>query len=164
MLFRSTVTCVLGRAIDLSPVLEPLCDMHQFNKDPKRGLRLRRFIVLKDEWVILKDLHRLLDVCDTYSVCFARDLTAALQPFLFATNQISSNRHALIQDVIPFIDVLTDHVEKFKADTSNSPVVRAAASRGRIILDRYYSRTDEVAIYHVAMRTCFFFSFHFTVS
>ena len=59
--------------------------------------------------------------------------------------------------MIPFIDILTDHVEKFKADTSNSPVVRAAASRGRIILDRYYSRTDEVAIYRVAMRTCFFF-------
>ncbi|PIL35261.1 hypothetical protein GSI_01986 [Ganoderma sinense ZZ0214-1] len=129
----NTVTCVLGRAIDLSPVLEPLCDMHQFNKDPKRGLRLRRFIVLENEWDVLKDLHRLLD------------------PFLFATNQISSNRHALIQDVIPFIDVLTEHVEKFKADTSVSRVVRAAAARGRIILDRYYSRTDEVAIYRVAM-------------
>ena len=148
----NTVTCVLGRAINLSPVLEPLCDMHQFNKDPKRGLRLRRFIVTKDEWVILKDLHRLLDVRAIFAVCFARKLTVPFQPFLFATNQISSNRHALIQDVIPFIDILTDHVEKYKADTTKSRVVRAAAARGRIILDRYYSRTDEVAIYRVAMR------------
>ena len=36
----NTVTCVLGRTIDLSPVLDKLCDMYQFNKDPKRGLRL----------------------------------------------------------------------------------------------------------------------------
>lgn len=66
---------------------------------------------------------------------------------------MSSNRHALIQDVIPYIDVLTELVEKFKADPTVSPVVRAAAARGRIILDWYYSRTDDVAIYRIAMCT-----------
>ena len=64
---------------------------------------------------------------------------------------MSSNRHALIQDVIPYIDVLTEHIEKFKADTTVSRVVRGAAARARIILDRYYSRTDDVAIYRIAM-------------
>ena len=64
---------------------------------------------------------------------------------------MSSNRRALIQDVIPYIDVLTELVEKFKADLTVSPVVCAAAARGRIILDRYYSRTDDIAIYRIAM-------------
>ena len=64
---------------------------------------------------------------------------------------MSSNCHALIQDVIPYINVLTELIEKFKADPTVSPVVRAAAARGRIILDRYYSRTDDIAIYRIAM-------------
>ena len=58
----NTVTCVLGRAIDLSPVLGNLCNMYQFNKDPKCGLRLQRFIIKDKEWTVLKDLHHLLDV------------------------------------------------------------------------------------------------------
>lgn len=151
----NTVTCVVGRAIDLNPVLDDLCDMHQFNKDPKRGLRLRRFILKDEEWTVLKDLHRLLDVsgaCVATVLCLSAYLSEShAQPFLFATNQISSSRHALIQDVIPFIDVLTEHVHKFKTDPTVSQVVRAAAARGRIILDRYYSHTDEVAVYRVAM-------------
>ena len=79
-----------------------------------------------------------------------------MQPFLFATNKMSSNRHALIQDVIPYIDILTEHVDKFKADASKKAVVRAAAARGRVILDRYYSRTDEGSIYRIAMRMYLF--------
>ena len=65
---------------------------------------------------------------------------------------MSSHRHALIQDVIPYLDILTEHVDKFKADTSKAATVRAAAARGRVILDRYYSRTDEGSIYRIAMR------------
>ena len=66
---------------------------------------------------------------------------------------MSSNCHALIQDVIPYIDVLTELIEKFKADPMVSPVVRVATARGHIILDRYYSRTDDIAIYRIAMCT-----------
>ena len=58
----NTVTIMLARATDMRPVLGYLCDMHQFNKDSK-GLRLRRFILSDQEWAILSDLHRLLDVC-----------------------------------------------------------------------------------------------------
>ena len=65
----NTVTCVLGRAIDLSPVLDKLCDMYQFNKDPKRSLRLRHFIIKDPEWTVLKDLHRLLDVSPMFTHC-----------------------------------------------------------------------------------------------
>ncbi|PIL36543.1 hypothetical protein GSI_00232 [Ganoderma sinense ZZ0214-1] len=65
-------------------------------KDPKWGLHLYWFIMLENERDVLKDLHHLLNL------------------FLFTTNQISSNQHALIQDVILFINIFTEHVEKFK--------------------------------------------------
>ena len=66
---------------------------------------------------------------------------------------MSSNHHALIQDVIPYIDILTEHLDKFRDDALVSRAVRAAAERGGIMLNQYYSRTDEVRIYRIAMRT-----------
>ncbi|KAH9856051.1 hypothetical protein C2E23DRAFT_707219, partial [Lenzites betulinus] len=124
----NTVTEVIQRALDMKEVLGDLCDMHQFNKD-KRGPRLRRFILNEDEWALLDDLFRLLD------------------PFLFATKQISTSKHAVVQEVIPFIDILTTHFDSFRNDEDLAPSVRAAAERGRAILDKYYQRTDESIVY-----------------
>ncbi|OJT13075.1 Zinc finger BED domain-containing protein 4 [Trametes pubescens] len=128
----NTVTEVIKRALEMKEVLGDLCDMHQFNKD-KRGPRLRRFVLEDDEWTLLDEVHRLLD------------------PFLYATKQISVSDRALVQDVIPYIDVLTSHVDTFRNDASLSPIVRAAAQRGREILDKYYKRTDETIVYRIAM-------------
>ncbi|OJT11245.1 hypothetical protein TRAPUB_12245 [Trametes pubescens] len=127
----NTVTEVLKRAKQMKEVLGDLCDMHQFNK--KTGPRLRRFILLDSEWDTLDELLRLLD------------------PFLYATKQISASERALVQDVIPYIDILTNHVDDFTKDVSVSPIVRAAARRGRRILDKYYKCTDETIIYRIAM-------------
>ncbi|KAL1937892.1 hypothetical protein VTO73DRAFT_12785 [Trametes versicolor] len=120
---------VLIRA--LKDVLGDLCDMHQFNK--KTGPRLRRFILVDSEWDTLDELLRLLD------------------PFLYATKKISASERALVQDVILYIDILMNHVDNFTKDDSLSPVVRAAAQRGRAILDKYYKCTDETMIYRIAM-------------
>ena len=73
------------------------------------------------------------------------------QPFLFATKAVSASSRALVHDVIPYMDVLTRHVDEFRRDDSLSPMVREAANRGRKILDKYYSRTDETIIFRVAM-------------
>ncbi|RPD70490.1 hypothetical protein L226DRAFT_426001, partial [Lentinus tigrinus ALCF2SS1-7] len=67
------------------------------------------------------------------------------------TRQISSSSRALVHEVIPYIDLLTTHVDRFASDTSLEPCVRAAAQRGRIILDKYYGLTDETCIYRIAM-------------
>ncbi len=60
---------------------------------------------------------------------------------------------ALIQDVIPYMDILTNLVDKFRKDEKLAPSVRAAAQRGRVILDKYYTLTDETMIYRLAMST-----------
>ncbi len=56
----NTVTEVIGRALQMRPVLADLCDMVQFNKP--RGACLRQYILNDDEWTVLQQLHDLLDV------------------------------------------------------------------------------------------------------
>ena len=56
----NTVHDALERAIDMQDVLGELCDKAQFNK--RSGARLRRFIVTDEEWQLIDQLYRLLDV------------------------------------------------------------------------------------------------------
>ena len=58
----NTFTMVLARAIEMKDVLSGLCDMHQFNQRDKQGARLRRYILSDEEWKVIEELHRLLDV------------------------------------------------------------------------------------------------------
>ncbi|KAI0682997.1 hypothetical protein C8T65DRAFT_595632, partial [Cerioporus squamosus] len=67
------------------------------------------------------------------------------------TRQISASGRATVQVVIPYIDLLTNHVDKFARDETLLPCVRAAAKRGRAILDKYYERTDENIVHRNAM-------------
>ncbi|KAF8573602.1 hypothetical protein K439DRAFT_948840 [Ramaria rubella] len=54
-------------------------------------------------------------------------------------------------EVILIIDILTATLDKFASDHAIFPAVRAAAAKGRHILDKYYSLTDDSIIYRVAM-------------
>ena len=51
------------------------------------------------------------------------------------------------------MDSPTDHLDKFRNDADIPPVVRAAAYRGRKLLDRYYSYTDNSIVFRIAMST-----------
>lgn len=56
----NTVAHVLERALDMHEVLDALCNEPQFNK--RTGARLRRFILTENEWKLIEQLFRLLDV------------------------------------------------------------------------------------------------------
>ena len=58
----NTVTDVLERALEMRGVLAELCDDARFNKARDRGMRLRRFLLDDEEWTVIEELHRLLDV------------------------------------------------------------------------------------------------------
>ena len=73
------------------------------------------------------------------------------QPFLYATNKMSTNKHALVHEVIPYMDILTEHLARFKDDRVLHPVVRAASERGIEVINRYYSKTDQSVVYRIAM-------------
>ncbi|PIL30809.1 hypothetical protein GSI_06977 [Ganoderma sinense ZZ0214-1] len=77
--------------------------------------------------------------------------TELLDPFVFATRQISSSDRALVHEVIPYMDALTEHLDKFSNDESLTPTVHMAAKRRRVVLDKYYGLTNETIIYHIAM-------------
>ncbi len=62
----NTVVKVLNRAVTMKAVLSELCDKAQFNKP--RGIRLRRYVLTDEEWVVIEQLRLLLDVSST-AVC-----------------------------------------------------------------------------------------------
>lgn len=60
-------------------------------------------------------------------------------------------RIPLIHEVIPIMDILTKKIDDSITDTSLHIAVRAAAARGRVILNKYYSKTDESIMYRMGM-------------
>ncbi|PIL29554.1 hypothetical protein GSI_08362 [Ganoderma sinense ZZ0214-1] len=114
----NTVTMVLARALDLRPILFGVCDKAEFNKS--QGVRLRRFIIEDEDWPILEQLHELLAV------------------FLEATMAISHSSTPLLHDVIPWIDVMTHHLEDTRDNIEKLPI-------------KYYKHTDETPFYRVAI-------------
>ncbi len=51
------------------------------------------------------------------------------------------------------MDILTHKINDAIQDESLHIAVRAAAARGRVILDKYYSKTDQSIMYRMAMST-----------
>ena len=68
---------------------------------------------------------------------------------------MSKGDYALVHNVIPSMDILTEHLDAFKDDTNLKPIIRVAAVRGLAIMNKYYSRTDESEIYRISMSKCF---------
>ena len=64
---------------------------------------------------------------------------------------MSTNRHALVHEVIPYMDILTEHLARFKDDHVLHPVVCAASEQGIEVINQYYSKTDQSVIYRIAM-------------
>lgn len=56
----NTVVEVLNRAVTMKSVLGELCDKAQFNKP--RGIRLQRYVLTEEEWLVIEQLRLLLDV------------------------------------------------------------------------------------------------------
>lgn len=73
------------------------------------------------------------------------------QVFLIATKQMSQSKTPLLHQVIPVFDIITRALDDHYSDPTLPPAVRAAAIRGRTMLDKYYGLTDDSIVYRVAM-------------
>jgi hypothetical protein len=82
------------------------------------------------------------------------------QVFLEATKKMSQSQVPLLHEVIPLIDIITHHIDKFIDNTENFPAVRSAARQGRAMIDKYYGLTDESIVYRVAMSGSVFLSIY----
>lgn len=59
----------------------------------------------------------------------------------------------MLADVIVHYDILNSEYSKMGVDTSLPLYLRHAANRARIVLNRYYQKTDESDLYRLAMWT-----------
>ena len=74
-----------------------------------------------------------------------------VQVFTYATMKISTNKIPLIHEVIPHIDVITSTLDEFMDDGTKHPAVWHAALRGLLMLNKYYTLTDESIVFRIAM-------------
>jgi hypothetical protein len=65
---------------------------------------------------------------------------------------MSSSSVPRLYGVIPIMDKLTQALDNFPSDSSLLPAIRAAATRGRVVLNKYYSLTDDSIMYRLAIR------------
>ncbi|KAF9064976.1 hypothetical protein BDP27DRAFT_1195606, partial [Rhodocollybia butyracea] len=68
-----------------------------------------------------------------------------------ATNWISTSKYPTLHQVIPTMDILNDMLEKEFNDTARPAVIHRAIQRGIIVLDKYYSLTDDSIMWKTAM-------------
>lgn len=61
----------------------------------------------------------------------------------------------LLHEVIPALDYATQYLEKAVKNATTVSTVRVAAARGLVVVDEYYSKTDESIMYRSAMSKLF---------
>ena len=91
----------------------------------------------------------LFDVC--LSHLKLHQLIFPHQMFLTATKKICQNKVPLIHQVIPIIDIVSKALDEFIDDATLPPAICSAAVHGSLMLNKYYSKTDESVIFRIAM-------------
>jgi hypothetical protein len=76
--------------------------------------------------------------------------------FLFVTKEVSKNTIPRIHEVIPFIDWLTDAMDDFASNPDLPTSLCLAAKRGSMMMNKYYAKTDESIMFHMAMSAYIF--------
>ena len=89
--------------------------------------------------------------CELLFFCIIHPSNDCVQVFLFATNEISTNKIPLIHQVIPIFDVITTVLEDNIKNDALPLIVRHAALWGYYMLNKYYSFTDDSVVYRIAM-------------
>ncbi|KAF8591459.1 hypothetical protein K439DRAFT_1326658, partial [Ramaria rubella] len=67
------------------------------------------------------------------------------------TKRMSTSTTPQIFKVIRMMDVLTATLDKYASNKMLFPAICSAAARGREIINKYYSLTDDSIVYRIAM-------------
>lgn len=60
---------------------------------------------------------------------------------------MSQSRRPLVADAIPLIDLLDEQLKSLVAGSEKPMIIRASAAKGRAVLNKYYSKTDDSRMY-----------------
>ncbi|KAK0465985.1 uncharacterized protein EV420DRAFT_1636544 [Desarmillaria tabescens] len=115
----------------LHDILDDICDQIKFNQS--RGLHLWQYTLSNEEWEVL-------DQCSDY-----------LELFKHAIFDFLKSGKPLIFKVFPAIDKLTRFLEQGQNNKELHATVRMACYHAMLVLNKYYAKTDESVIYHIAM-------------
>ncbi|KAI0058384.1 hypothetical protein BV25DRAFT_1810894, partial [Artomyces pyxidatus] len=94
---------------------------------------LKKYRLSDDEWDLIGQLQPILDI------------------FLEGTLRMSRKKVPLLHEVIPIMDICTAALDDAYDNVDLHPAVRVGAKRGREILNKYYSKTDDSIMYRGAM-------------
>jgi hypothetical protein len=143
----NSTTNTIHRAVELWAPVEIVAVKPIYNKP--RGIQLKKWLPSRTEWGLLEALIPMLDVRCAPDHMACPDVL--LKAILYSTTVVSESKKALVHHVIPLIDMLTTTFDKVIDDESEHMVIRHAALRGLLMLNKYYARTDDSLVYRFAM-------------
>lgn len=115
----------------------------------KKELKLRAFELTAEEWGIVDDLIHVLKVRMLQTMLHS--LLTSAKVYKDATVFFSSNTPT-IANVIPTMDIIEDMLTDEYPQMLH-PAVKSAMTFTRTTMDRYYSKTDHLNVYRIAMGT-----------
>jgi hypothetical protein len=91
-------------------------------------------------------------ISDT-DIKLAKDLVAVLQLFFEITLQVLTGSSARLSHVVVFIDQITEHLSTLTVISQKEfpPALRNACCAGVKITNKYYTLTDCLPLYQIAM-------------
>jgi hypothetical protein len=113
-----------------------------------KQLKLRQYELFDDDWLAIKDLIRVLKVCQPLFI-WSLVLTV-IQMYKDATTFFSQESVSTIAHVIPTIDRIDTMLSESSTEPL-TPAVKHGLSFARRVLNKYYSKTDDSNIYRIAM-------------
>lgn len=57
----------------------------------------------------------------------------------------------LVADAIPLIDLIEKHLKSLIGDLNKPLIIHASAVRAHAVLNKYYSKTDDLKMYQICM-------------
>lgn len=137
------------RAVELRKPVETVAAKSVFNKP--RGIQLKKLVPDEAEWTLLTSLIPLLDVSVFAMSCQSSLTDYFSQSILYVTTEVSRSNTPMVHQIIPLIDFLTTVFEDVIDDDDQTLIIRHAALRGMVMLNKYYERTDDSVACRFAM-------------
>ena len=111
-------------------------------------------------WTILRSQH-LSSMIDQLLSCTHPNLDPTcmwqmLTQILKDTTQYFSHAKPHLAHVLPAMDHIHNEFEKYEDDLDIPVPIHSGMSLARKMLNQYYSKTDDVKVYHIAMSQLFF--------
>jgi hypothetical protein len=135
----------MERLFTLQPAVAALCSDRSL---PAFG----RYQMSSVEWDIIEQMQPILRVrVYNLSSLMSTNMNFIFQTFISATEAIQTAEASLVYHIIPMIDKFNEILTTMIVNTELHLALRHAAKMASMMLDKYYTLTDESEVYRTAM-------------